>query len=108
MKNKICLNKEHLKKNLKIITDQEGEGLMLKDPNSYYENKRTSSLLKVKVFHDAEAKIIGHIKGTGKFTRMLGAYQCEDLKTKVVFKVGSGLTDLQRKNPLKIGTIITY
>lgn len=37
-----------------------GEGLMLRNPYSYYENKRTKNLLKVKKFFDAEAEIIGH------------------------------------------------
>ena len=47
---------------------------MIKDPYSMYENKRTSKLLKVKVFHDAETKIIGHIDGKGRLVGMLGAY----------------------------------
>ena len=33
---------------------------MLKDPNSKYENRRSPKLLKVKIFHDAEAKIYGY------------------------------------------------
>jgi len=33
---------------------------MIKDPNSEYENKRSKKLLKVKVFEDAEATVIGH------------------------------------------------
>lgn len=37
-----------------------GEGLMLKDPESLYEPKRTSSLLKVTVFYDAETTIVGY------------------------------------------------
>jgi DNA ligase-1 len=37
-----------------------GEGLMLKDPESFYEKKRSKKLLKVKKFDDAEAIVIGH------------------------------------------------
>lgn len=35
---------------------------MLRDPNSLYEYKRSSILLKVKKFHDDEAKVIGYHK----------------------------------------------
>ena len=47
---------------------------MIKDPYSMYENKRTSKLLKVKVFHDAETKIIGHFDGKGRLAGTLGGY----------------------------------
>ena len=39
---------------------------------------------------------------------MLGAYKCENLHDYTEFKVGIGLTDNERKNPLKRGTVITY
>ena len=38
----------------------EGEGVMLKDPESFYERKRSSKLLKVKLFDEAEAIVIDH------------------------------------------------
>jgi len=39
---------------------------------------------------------------------LLGSYLCESKLNKARFRVGTGLTDIQRKNPLKKGTIITY
>jgi DNA ligase-1 len=48
------------------ICGGKGEGVMLKDPKSLYERKRSFSLLKVKRFEDAEAKVIGHTNGTGR------------------------------------------
>ena len=39
---------------------------MVKDPESFYERERSNSLLKVKKFYQAEAKIIDISKGTGK------------------------------------------
>ena len=41
------------------VNKEEGEGLMLRDPESFYENRRSHSLLKVKTFHDDEATVIG-------------------------------------------------
>ena len=42
-----------------------GEGLMLRQPKSVYERKRSSSLLKVKEFLDAEARVLEHQYGKG-------------------------------------------
>jgi ATP-dependent DNA ligase len=33
---------------------------MLRNPESQYEGKRSRNLLKVKVFHDDEAEIVGY------------------------------------------------
>jgi DNA ligase-1 len=51
----------------------EGEGLMLRDPDSLYENRRSSSLLKVKTFYDDEAEVLGYKPGTGRCQGMVGA-----------------------------------
>lgn len=42
------------------MTADGGEGMMIKDPNSLYEGKRSDFLLKVKKFEDAEATVVGH------------------------------------------------
>lgn len=46
---------------------------MLRDPNSFYENRRSKSLLKVKTFHDDEAVVLGYTAGTGRCLGMVGA-----------------------------------
>ena len=51
----------------------DGEGIMLKDPASLYERRRSEKLLKVKKFDDSEAIVIGHHKGSGRCADMLGA-----------------------------------
>jgi DNA ligase-1 len=42
------------------VLKMDGEGLMLKDPESKYERRRSEKLLKVKKFDDSEAIVIGH------------------------------------------------
>lgn len=83
-----------------------GEGLMLRKPGSLYEYKRSGTLLKVKVMHDAECTVIGHEDGLGKYRGMCGALMCQ-YRGKM-FKVGSGLTDDDRRNPPRMGAIITF
>ena len=95
-----------LQQRLDEIVHLSGEGLMLRKPHSMYESKRSSTLLKVKKMHDAECVVIGHEDGRGKYRGMCGALVCE-YKGRM-FKVGSGLTDADRKNPPKMGAAITF
>ena len=80
---------------------------MLREAGSYYETKRSRTLYKVKGFHDEEARITGHERGMGRHLGRLGAYRATLLSTGAKFKVGTGLSDEQRENPLPVGTVIT-
>lgn len=107
VKHEKCRNREHLLEELGKIEKLGGEGLMLRKPGSTYVGSRSSTLLKVKTFHDADALVIGHEAGQGKFAGMTGALQCQMACGKK-FKVGSGLSDRERVSPPMIGSIITY
>ena len=74
------------------ICGGKGEGVMIKDPKSSYERKRSYALLKVNRFEDAEATIVGHQKGTGRCSGMLGALLVKE-KDGTEFKIGSGFDD---------------
>ena len=103
----VCTHKEELAKLMDGILSEKGEGVMLKDPNSKYEGKRSNALLKVKRFEDTEATVIGHLQGTGRCKGMMGAIQVRE-KDGTTFKIGSGFNDTQRRNPPKIGTVVTF
>ncbi len=96
-----------LMKELKIITEAGAEGLMLHKGSSLYRGKRSGDLLKVKPYQDAEAIVIKHLEGKGKYTSMLGAMIVE-MPDGMQFKIGSGFTDAERKTPPQIGKTITY
>ncbi|TNY21110.1 DNA ligase/mRNA capping enzyme [Rhodotorula diobovata] len=103
-----CDGWEHLLNRLEEVKAKGGEGLMLREPKSKYVNKRSTTLLKVKTFYDAEARVVSHEPGKGKYAGLVGALECvmEDGKTK--FSVGSGLTDERRANPPPVGSVVTY
>ena len=84
-----------------------GEGLMLREPRSEYVAGRSSTLLKVKTFHDDEAEVIGHQAGLGKHKGRLGALLVK-LKNGIEFAVGTGFKDAERSDPPKIGATITF
>jgi DNA ligase-1 len=93
---------------LKEVEDVGGEGLMLREPRSKYTGTRSKTLLKVKSFHDDEAKVIGYAtEGKGRLKGTTGSLLVQD-RQGIKFKVGAGLTDEIRRNPPKVGSIITY
>jgi DNA ligase 1 len=102
-----CKDKEHLQELMEEILQGKGEGVMIKDPESKYEGKRSYSLLKVKRFEDAEATVIGHAKGTGRCLSMCGAIIVRE-KDGTEFKIGSGFTDAQRRKPPSKGKVVTF
>lgn len=104
---KKCSSRQELDRFHQQIEKMRGEGVMLRAPGSSYSRKRTSDLLKVKSFHDAEARITGHTAGTGKHSGRLGAYQAKLLDSGVSFKIGTGISDRERDRPLPKGTVVT-
>jgi len=102
-----CKSVEHLAHELKRVEALGGEGLMLRKPGSKYVGSRSRTLLKVKTFHDREAKVVGYRDGQGKHATRTGSLKCE-LPSGKTFYVGTGLSDAQRRNPPKIGSIITF
>ncbi len=100
-------NKIELQQQLDRIISLGGEGLMLHRADAYYHAGRNKDLLKVKPYTDAEAKVIAYIAGKGKYTGMMGALLVE-MSTGIQFKIGTGFSDVERANPAKIGSLITY
>ncbi|MFO7994425.1 MAG: DNA ligase [Marinobacter sp.] len=89
------------------VVSEGGEGLMLKRGSSHYGGGRSDNLLKVKRYDDAEAVVVEHLPGRGKFQGMLGSLQVERNDGRQ-FRIGTGFSDEQRENPPPVGTIITY
>ncbi|MDQ6638818.1 MAG: DNA ligase [Pseudomonadota bacterium] len=84
-----------------------GEGLMLHVASAPYIAGRSDALLKLKPHLDAEAVVIGHRAGTGKYGRVVGALEVESPQGRHFF-IGSGLSDAARRDPPAIGTTVTY
>jgi DNA ligase-1 len=96
-----------LTRRLGEIVKAGGEGLMLHRADAPYHGGRSDDLLKFKPFEDAEARVIGHEAGKGRFTGLTGALRMEMPDGKR-FRIGSGLTDAARRNPPPIGSLVTY
>jgi DNA ligase 1 len=96
-----------LRQRLEKVLKQGGEGLMLHRADALYVTGRGDVLLKLKPWLDAEAKVIEHLPGKGKYRGMLGALRLEMPDGKR-FKLGTGFSDAQRRNPPPVGSLVTY
>ena len=100
-------NEAALNLRLKQVVAKGGEGLMLHRADAQYETGRSAALLKLKLLYDAEASVVAHTAGRGKYKGKLGALVVETPEG-IRFKLGTGFSDTQRENPPKIGSLVTY
>jgi DNA ligase-1 len=106
-KHQVCRGIKHLQEELARLEALGGEGLMMRKPGSKYESGRSSTLLKVKNFRDAEARVLKHLEGAGRHKGRLGALMVE-MEDGTTFSVGTGFSDSERENPPPIGSLITF
>jgi DNA ligase-1 len=102
-----CEGVDHLKAELARVEALGGEGLMLRQPASRYEVGRSSTLLKVKSFRDAEARVLEHIAGAGRHKGRLGALGVE-MADGTRFSIGTGFSDAERQSPPPLGAVVTF
>ena len=102
-----CQSLAALRAELARIESLGGEGLMLRQPGSKYVAGRSTTLLKVKTFHDAEAVVVGHQAGAGRHQGRLGALLVR-LPDGTDFAIGTGFSDRERENPPAVGATVTF
>lgn len=100
-------SKAELRAKLKQVVDAGGEGLMLHRADAPVASGRSDLLLKLKPLADAEGLVVGHEPGKGRFAGQLGALELQTPEG-VRFKLGTGFSDAQRRDPPPIGATVTY
>ena len=85
------------------------EGVIVKNGDSPWENKRSKYQVKMKAELEADLLVEEVNFGTGKYEHLVGSLSCTSADGKVTVNVGSGLSDEQRKMPFKdfIGKIVS-
>ena len=84
-----------------------GEGLMLHRADAVWQTGRSDILLKLKPQDDAEAVVVAHEAGQGKYRGMLGALIVMTPEGRR-FRLGTGFSDAARRAPPAVGTTVTY
>ena len=85
------------------------EGIILKDMDSPWEDKRAKHQIKFKGELECDLKVVGYEEGTGKYVGKLGALVCESDDGIIKVKVGSGFNDENRESIKKqdvIGKVV--
>lgn len=100
------INKNHLLDYYNNISNLGGEGLIIKNPNSYYEFRRSKNMLKLKPSLSDEAKVLSYQDGEGKYLGMMGALVC--LWNRKIIEIGAGFTYNDRVNPPSINSVVTF
>jgi DNA ligase-1 len=103
----VCKDLDSLRAELARVEALGGEGLMLRQPGSKYVAGRSSTLLKVKSFRDAEAIVTGHQAGAGRHKGRMGALLVR-LPDGTDFAIGTGFSDRERADPPPIGATVTF
>lgn len=102
----------------------EVEGLMLANPNGYYEFKRSKNLLKYKSVYDMEGTVVEQTAGEGKHEGRMGALRVKftwDEKVSsvyggsakmvnrtIIFSIGGGFSDEDRERTDWVGKRIRF
>lgn len=92
---------------LDAVVANGGEGLMLHRGASRYRAGRSTDLLKLKRFDDAEGVVIAHNPGRGRLAGLMGSVTVRTAQG-VTVRIGSGFTDAERGDPPPIGATITF
>ncbi|MXY54197.1 MAG: DNA ligase [Gammaproteobacteria bacterium] len=92
---------------LKDVVSAGGEGLMLRDGHSRYRPGPSDDLLKLKTHADAEAVVVGHVPGKGKYAGMLGSLLVKTPDGRR-FRIGTGFSDAERRNPPPVGATVAF
>ena len=62
---------------MEVVKQEKREGLVIKNPNAPYENKRSKHMLKLKVFMDEEFEVVGFLEGTGNWAGKVKKVVCK-------------------------------
>ncbi|MCM2680406.1 DNA ligase [Echinimonas agarilytica] len=100
-------SQEKLMAQLVRVVENGGEGVMIKRKHALYEPKRSSHLMKLKLWEDDEGTVVGYQSGHGKFKNKLGALWIRNQFNQYI-KVGSGFSDRERESPPPIGAQVSY
>ena len=70
-------NFDQIQAMMETVKLEKREGLVIKNPNAPYENKRSKHMLKLKVFMDDEFEVVDFLEGTGNWAGKVKKVVCK-------------------------------
>lgn len=101
------LDRAALRQRLDSVVREGGEGLVLHRADACWSPGRSSARWKLKPLHDAEAQVLAHEPGRGRLTGLMGALQVRTASG-IEFRIGTGFTNAERRDPPRVGSWISY
>ncbi len=96
-----------LQQRLDSVVRGGGEGLVLHRADALWSPGRSSALWKLKPLQDAEAQVLAHEPGHGRLADLMGALRVRSASG-IEFRIGTGFTDAERRDPPPVGSWISY
>jgi DNA ligase 1 len=87
------------------IIRQGGEGAVLRDPDAIYVAGRSGTVLRRKDHSAEEVKVVGYARPDDIASTKIQSLICE--REGKIFRVYSGMTDMDRRNPPAVGDMVT-
>ena len=103
----LVANRGELAATLAAVLAGGGEGLMLHRADARWRPGRSEALLKLTPSLDAEARVVGYVAGKGRYRGLVGALEVE-MPDGRRFRIGSGLSEAERRAPPPLGSEVTY
>lgn len=93
-------------------TEQGAEGLILHRKQARFASGRSDNVLKLKPYQESQGRVKAYVPGNGKYLGQTGALEVEWQNnadnTMIRFKIGSGLSDEERRTPPALGSQIRF
>ncbi len=103
----VMADRAALQQRLDSVVRGGGEGLVLHRADAAWVAGRSTAVLKLKPLHDAEAQVLDIEPGRGRLAGLMGALRLRNAAG-IEFRIGTGFTDEQRRNPPAVGSWIAY
>lgn len=101
------LDRAALQQRLDSVVRGGGEGLVLHRAAALWSPGRSTAVWKLKPLHDAEAQVLSHEPGRGRLADLMGALRVRTASG-IEFRIGTGFTDVERRDPPPVGSWISY
>jgi DNA ligase-1 len=103
----VMADRAALQQRLDSVLRGGGEGLVLHRADAPWVAGRSTAVLKLKPLHDAEAQVLACEPGRGRLVGLMGALRVRNVAG-IEFRIGTGFSDEQRRDPPAAGSWITY
>ena len=90
-------SKDDVKRIFRNMVCRGEEGVIVKNKNMHWVNKRSHDAVKMKLSVEVTLKIVDVFEGTGKYAGKLGGFVCESSDGIVNVRIGSGFDDSDRE-----------